>query len=199
MGLVGMSKDGMKWEKWRFICGGSMKWVLTVYSMCIMVVVYCSTYTCKFILGTVLQRRTTINWMELFPFSIFGHVIPTFVCVASAYQQSSFVKPIFQHLFSNSPIRHWQSLLLIRHANNTTNAVTSLHVTKGLVDVFERLSVGDELVHLELACHVVVDEIGKLSTALDATKGATLPHTPGDELERCQDWSAYTMAARGME
>lgn len=42
----------------------------------------------------------------------------------------------------------------------------------------------DELVHLELALQVVVDQIGQLGAALDAAEGAALPHAAGDELER---------------
>jgi hypothetical protein len=43
--------------------------------------------------------------------------------------------------------------------------------------------VGDELVDLELAGHIVVDEVRKLSTSLDTTEGTSLPDTTGDELE----------------
>lgn len=45
----------------------------------------------------------------------------------------------------------------------------------------------DELVDLEVAIHVVGDETGELGAALDAAEGAALPHTSGDELERCCD------------
>lgn len=44
---------------------------------------------------------------------------------------------------------------------------------------------GDELVDLKFALQVVVDKVGQLGAALDATEGASLPHTTGDELERC--------------
>lgn len=44
---------------------------------------------------------------------------------------------------------------------------------------------GDELVDLELAVEVVLDEAGELRAALDAAEGATLPDATGDELERC--------------
>jgi hypothetical protein len=43
--------------------------------------------------------------------------------------------------------------------------------------------VGDELVNLEVAIHVVGDKAGKLSAALDTAESATLPDTAGDELE----------------
>lgn len=43
----------------------------------------------------------------------------------------------------------------------------------------------DELVHLQLAAEVVVHQAGELGAALDATEGAALPYTAGDELECC--------------
>lgn len=42
----------------------------------------------------------------------------------------------------------------------------------------------DELIHLERAAEVVGDEALHLGAALDASKGAALPHAAGDELER---------------
>jgi hypothetical protein len=55
--------------------------------------------------------------------------------------------------------------------------------------------VGDELVDLQLALHVVVDQVGKLSAALDATEGTTLPHTAGDKLECCEKKSVWIVRA----
>lgn len=43
---------------------------------------------------------------------------------------------------------------------------------------------GDELVDLELTLQVVVDEAGQLGAALDTAKGAALPDTARDQLER---------------
>jgi hypothetical protein len=74
-------------------------------------------------------------------------------------------------------------LVALAHVDDAADAVTSLHVLEGGVDLVERLSVGDELVDLELAGHVVIDEVGKLSAALDTTEGTSLPDTTGDELE----------------
>lgn len=54
------------------------------------------------------------------------------------------------------------------------------------VDAAEGLAVGDELVDLERAVHVVVDEVGELGAALDAAEGAALPHAASDELECCE-------------
>lgn len=69
------------------------------------------------------------------------------------------------------------------HVNHASNAITSVHVVEGLVDAREVLSVGDELVDLQLAAHVVVDEAAHLTATLDTAESAALPHAAGDELE----------------
>ena len=75
------------------------------------------------------------------------------------------------------------SVRLLAHVDDAADAVTCLHVPKGGVDLVERLSVGDELINLQLAGHVVVDEVGELRTALDTTESASLPDTTSDKLE----------------
>lgn len=77
-------------------------------------------------------------------------------------------------------------LLQLPHVDDGTDAVAAVHVVEGGVDLAERVAVRDELVDLELAGHVVVDEVGQLRAALDAAEGAALPHAAGDELECCQ-------------
>lgn len=77
-------------------------------------------------------------------------------------------------------------LLKLAHVDDGADAVARVHVVEGLVDAGEGLAVGDELVNLELAGHVVVDEVGELRAALDTTESAALPHTAGDELECCE-------------
>lgn len=67
--------------------------------------------------------------------------------------------------------------------NNTSDAIARLHLLKCIVDARQRLPVRDELVHLELAVEVVVDQAGQLRAALDAAKGAALPYSASDELE----------------
>lgn len=62
----------------------------------------------------------------------------------------------------------------IFHVHDAANAVTLLHVFKCLVDVFKGLAVGDELVHLQLALHVVINQVRKLGAAFDAPKGTSL-------------------------
>lgn len=74
---------------------------------------------------------------------------------------------------------------LLAHVDDAADAVTSLHVLESGVDLVEGLSVGDELIDLELAAQVVVNEIGKLGTALNTTEGASLPDTASDKLESC--------------
>lgn len=50
----------------------------------------------------------------------------------------------------------------------------------------------DELVHLELALQVVVDEAGELRPALDAAERRALPDAARNELERCEGVSKRT-------
>lgn len=76
--------------------------------------------------------------------------------------------------------------LKLGHVNDATDALAGVHVVESAVDAAEGLAVGDELVDLERAVHVVVDEVGELSAALDAAEGAALPHAAGDELECCE-------------
>lgn len=72
---------------------------------------------------------------------------------------------------------------LCPHVDDAPDAVAVVHLFKGRVDAFEGLAVGDELVDLELAGEVVIDEAGQLGAALDAAKGAALPDTASNELE----------------
>lgn len=69
------------------------------------------------------------------------------------------------------------------HVHNSTDAVSLLHGIEGVVHLAEGLAVGDELVNLEGAAHVVGNEVVHLRTALDTTKGTSLPHTSSDQLE----------------
>lgn len=72
---------------------------------------------------------------------------------------------------------------LLAHVDDTADAVAGLHVVEGAVDLVERLAVRDELVHLELARHVVVHEPRQLRPPLDAAKRAAAPRAPRHELE----------------
>ena len=69
------------------------------------------------------------------------------------------------------------------HIHHTPDAIPRLHILKRSVDLIQRLPMRDELVHLELARHVIVHQIRELRAALDAAKSAPFPHAAGDELE----------------
>ena len=71
------------------------------------------------------------------------------------------------------------------HIHHTSDAISRLHILKCRVDVVQWLPVRDEFVDLQLAGHVVVDEVGELSAAFDTTESAALPNAAGDELESC--------------
>jgi hypothetical protein len=58
-----------------------------------------------------------------------------------------------------------------------------MHIVEGSVDVRQWLSMRNELVHLQLAVHIVGHEIRELCPPLDASERATLPYTAGDKLE----------------
>lgn len=104
-------------------------------------------------------------------------------------QQSATTKLPCQFLFRPSVSNC--HLLRLPHVDNATDAIASLHVTECLVDLVQWLSVGDEFVDLQLAGHVVVNEVRELSAALDTTEGTTLPYTASNELECCRCLLAY--------
>lgn len=69
------------------------------------------------------------------------------------------------------------------HVHHTSDAISRLHILKRGVDLVQRLPVRDEFVDLELAAHVVVDEVRELRAAFDAAECASFPYAAGDELE----------------
>lgn len=90
-------------------------------------------------------------------------------------------------------IEHFGSSITISHLfhiHNAAHTVSLLHLLKGSVDGRQRLPVGDELVHLELAVEVVVHQTGQLRATLDATESTALPHTAGNQLECFEGKSA---------
>ena len=58
-----------------------------------------------------------------------------------------------------------------------------MHIMERIINPTQILTVRDELVDLELAVHVIVDEVGQLRAAFDAAEGAAGPFAAGDELE----------------
>lgn len=81
---------------------------------------------------------------------------------------------------------------LLPHVDDGPDAVASLHRLERLVDLADGVAVRDELVHLELALKVVVDEAGELRPALDAAERRALPDAARNELERCEGVSKRT-------
>lgn len=59
-----------------------------------------------------------------------------------------------------------------------------MEIGESRVDILERLGVGDEVVNLERAVLVSLDNLRQLSSALDTAKSRSLPHSAGDQLER---------------
>jgi hypothetical protein len=72
------------------------------------------------------------------------------------------------------PLRPKNFILWIYHVHYTANAVALLHGVKGLVDLVEWLSVGDELVDLQLALQIVIHQTRQLGTPFDASKRTPL-------------------------
>jgi len=64
--------------------------------------------------------------------------------------------------------------LLLSHVNNTADAITLLHIVESLVDVCEWLPVSDKLINLQLARHVIIDQVRKLAATLNSAKGTSL-------------------------
>lgn len=75
--------------------------------------------------------------------------------------------------------------LCLPHINHTTDAIALLHGVECRINLAQVLAVRDELVDFELAVEIVVDEIGKLAAAFDASEGAAFPDAACHELECC--------------
>src|SRR4029453_4522955 len=59
-----------------------------------------------------------------------------------------------------------------------------VHQVERLVDVVERHRVGDQVVDVDLALHVPVDDLRHVSAAACAAECRALPHSTGHQLER---------------
>ena len=70
---------------------------------------------------------------------------------------------------------------LVRH--HAADRFAGVHEVEALVDFVERQGVGDEIVDVDLALHVPVDDSRHLGPALGAAEGGAAPDAPGDELE----------------
>ena len=77
------------------------------------------------------------------------------------------------------------SVVSLEH-DDGTDALACVHEVEALVDVLELEGVGDHRVDLDLAVHVLVDDLGNIGAAACAAKGGAHPRTPGDQLERAR-------------
>src|ERR1700759_4045967 len=68
--------------------------------------------------------------------------------------------------------------------HHAADRFTLLHQLEALVDVVQRHRVGDQIVDVDLAVHVPVDDLRHLGAAAHATERGALPHATGHELER---------------
>src|SRR4051812_38039800 len=58
-----------------------------------------------------------------------------------------------------------------------------MHEVEALIDAVERQRVSDEIVDIDLALHVPIDDARHVGAAARAAEGRALPHPPRDELE----------------
>lgn len=73
--------------------------------------------------------------------------------------------------------------LCLSHVYHATNTITLLHDIERLVNILQSLSVSDKLIDLELALHVVINQIWELSSTFNATKSRSTPNTSSDKLK----------------
>src|SRR5262245_55157592 len=65
-----------------------------------------------------------------------------------------------------------------------TNRFALVHQIERVVDLAERHRVRDQVVDVDLAVHVPVDDLRHIGTAARAAECSALPHPPGHQLER---------------
>lgn len=91
---------------------------------------------------------------------------------------------IVQYRFLSLAHRFRRMFLQLPHVDDGADAISLLHRLECVVNLAKSLAVRDELVNLESPVLVVADKAGQLRASLDAAKGAALPDTTGDKLER---------------
>src|SRR4051812_17644004 len=68
--------------------------------------------------------------------------------------------------------------------DDTADRLAIVHEIEALVDAIERQHVGDQVVDVDLALHVPVDDLRHVGAPPRAAERRALPHAPGDKLER---------------
>ena len=66
-----------------------------------------------------------------------------------------------------------------------------MHQIEGGIDLFQRHGVGDQIVNVDLAFHVPVDDLWNICASARASKSAAFPYAPGYQLE----WSCRYLLA----
>lgn len=74
---------------------------------------------------------------------------------------------------------------LTPHIHDSSNAVTTVHDLKSIVNLSQLLAVRDELVHLQTALEVIRDKTGELRSSFYTTERAASPSASGYKLEGC--------------
>lgn len=59
-----------------------------------------------------------------------------------------------------------------------------MHEIECRVDPFKRHRVGDQIVDVDLAVHVPIDDLGHVGAAACAAKARAAPYPPGHELKK---------------
>src|SRR6187402_1424618 len=78
------------------------------------------------------------------------------------------------------PERTSRSWLVGHHG---ADRLAALHQVEAFVDLLEGQNMGDEIVDIDLAVHVPVDDARHVGAAAGAPEGRAQPLPPGDELE----------------
>src|SRR4030095_3031187 len=66
--------------------------------------------------------------------------------------------------------------------DDAADRLARVHQIEGLVDVRERHRVRDQVVDVDLAVHVPVDDLRHIGATARATERGAFPHAPGDQL-----------------
>jgi len=126
---------------------------------------------------TLRQHAVFQKWREQFAIDISRSTYSIYTRnTSSQYPKPKPFNDYFQALRESYPSS-------LPHIDHAPDAASILHIRKRLVDTLQRLPMRDELVDLELAGHVIVDQVGQLRAAFDAAERAAFPHAAGDELE----------------
>ena len=72
----------------------------------------------------------------------------------------------------------------VSERHHGANRLPGVHQVEGVVDLFQRHGMRDEVVDVDLSVHVPVDDLRHVGTSLGAAEGRTLPDATGDQLER---------------